>query len=160
MSFEPGPDDDLSDDGAVYQLGASLHLPWEPLMSPESQGSQGSQEPPMSPESRGSQPMLQEPLADALDSDADGREMAPQKARIFDLNSAKASVGAGQQLRLHETSYVINGMCRQRIRRRLQDGGICRNSPPCTRQCHTKFTTEEFGKVCDTSLYCYWVLVA
>lgn len=81
-------------------------------------------------------------------------DAVPKPRRHISLNQANAAVGAGQQKRVKETKYAINGKSRERIARVLMEG-VCPKNRKCPRQCNAKFTIEEVGKVCDTPLCCF-----
>lgn len=122
-----------------------VHYRFEPPTSPESQEPQVSQESRAPPPQHPHQP--DEPSHVGVQTSQSHHTL--KRRRCMDLNLANAAVGSGRQKRVKLTQYAINGKCRKRIARCLQEG-VCSQSRKCSRKCSSQFTVDEVGKVCDT----------
>ncbi len=108
----------------------------------------------------------QEPLPDRIEDDkskkrgsnkrvsdqtADKVPMAPKVPKKSATSTVRITTSALHGLPpsgLHkQTKYATNGVSRERMSKRLTAGNFC--YPGCQLQCHTKFTVQELGAICD-----------
>jgi hypothetical protein len=73
---------------------------------------------------------------------------APKKSATSTVRITTSALHGLPPSGLHKQSkYATNGVSRERMSKRLTTGGFC--YPGCQLHCHTKFTVQELGAICD-----------